>query len=156
MLFNSSCQIGGNVATNAGGLRLLRYGSLHGSVLGVEAVSVSQSSIVNLLLVFNSNHIGCDQSTILSCNDGNFIELILFLKLLQFSVNVSFQSDLMLLPGCYPFKVLELWEMGCGVALALNCPDNKIFKSVTKTGKTFPAPVPATSRCTPVYLKEAR
>ena len=34
-----SCQIGGNVSTNAGGIRLLRYGSLHGSVLGVEAVS---------------------------------------------------------------------------------------------------------------------
>ena len=31
-----SCAIGGNVATNAGGLRLLRYGSLHGSVLGIE------------------------------------------------------------------------------------------------------------------------
>lgn len=29
-----SCQIGGNVSTNAGGLRLVRYGSLHGSVLG--------------------------------------------------------------------------------------------------------------------------
>lgn len=34
-----SCQIGGNVSTNAGGLRLVRYGNLHGSVLGVEAVS---------------------------------------------------------------------------------------------------------------------
>ncbi|WVQ78193.1 hypothetical protein IAT38_000276 [Cryptococcus sp. DSM 104549] len=33
-----SCQIGGNVATNAGGLRLLRYGSLRGSVLGLEVV----------------------------------------------------------------------------------------------------------------------
>ncbi|KAI3403990.2 AIP2 [Candida oxycetoniae] len=33
-----SCQIGGNVACNAGGLRLLKYGSLHGSVLGLEAV----------------------------------------------------------------------------------------------------------------------
>ena len=34
-----SCQIGGNVSTNAGGVRLLRYGSLHGNVLGIEAVS---------------------------------------------------------------------------------------------------------------------
>lgn len=34
-----SCQIGGNVSTNAGGLRLLRYGNLHGNVLGVEAVT---------------------------------------------------------------------------------------------------------------------
>ncbi|KAF0303919.1 D-aspartate oxidase [Amphibalanus amphitrite] len=32
-----SCHIGGNVATNAGGLRLFRYGSLHGTVLGLEA-----------------------------------------------------------------------------------------------------------------------
>lgn len=35
-----SCQIGGNVSTNAGGLRLIRYGSLHGSVLG-EFFSIS-------------------------------------------------------------------------------------------------------------------
>lgn len=34
-----SCLIGGNVSTNAGGLRLLRYGNLHGNVLGLEAVS---------------------------------------------------------------------------------------------------------------------
>ena len=33
-----SCQIGGNVSTNAGGLRLFRYGSLHSTVLGLEAV----------------------------------------------------------------------------------------------------------------------
>lgn len=33
-----SCHVGGVCATNAGGLRLLRYGSLHGSVLGLEAV----------------------------------------------------------------------------------------------------------------------
>lgn len=31
-----SCQIGGNVSTNAGGLRLIRYGSLHGNVLGED------------------------------------------------------------------------------------------------------------------------
>ncbi|GLH15671.1 Alkyldihydroxyacetonephosphate synthase [Gryllus bimaculatus] len=36
-----SCHIGGNVSTNAGGIRLLRYGSLHGSVLGVEAVKAN-------------------------------------------------------------------------------------------------------------------
>lgn len=36
-----SCHIGGNVSTNAGGLRLLRYGSLRGTVLGLEVVSAS-------------------------------------------------------------------------------------------------------------------
>ncbi|XP_005411169.1 PREDICTED: D-2-hydroxyglutarate dehydrogenase, mitochondrial isoform X2 [Chinchilla lanigera] len=34
-----SCHIGGNVATNAGGMRFLRYGSLRGTVLGLEVVS---------------------------------------------------------------------------------------------------------------------
>ncbi|KZT53628.1 hypothetical protein CALCODRAFT_439817 [Calocera cornea HHB12733] len=33
-----SCQIGGNVSTNAGGLRMVRYGSLHANVLGLEVV----------------------------------------------------------------------------------------------------------------------
>lgn len=32
------CTIGGNVSTSAGGLRFLRYGSLHGNVLGLEVV----------------------------------------------------------------------------------------------------------------------
>ena len=35
-----SCHIGGNVSTNAGGIRLLRYGSLQGNILGLEAVSI--------------------------------------------------------------------------------------------------------------------
>ena len=37
-----SCQIGGNIATNAGGLRFLRYGSLRGSVLGLEVLPPHQ------------------------------------------------------------------------------------------------------------------
>ncbi|XP_008553768.1 D-2-hydroxyglutarate dehydrogenase, mitochondrial [Microplitis demolitor] len=36
-----SCLIGGNISTNAGGQRLLRYGNLHGSVLGLEAVTAN-------------------------------------------------------------------------------------------------------------------
>lgn len=41
-----SCLIGGNISTNAGGLRLLRYGNLHGSVLGLEAVSYKRKKIL--------------------------------------------------------------------------------------------------------------
>jgi len=33
-----SCMIGGNVATNAGGLRVLKYGSIHNCLLGLEVV----------------------------------------------------------------------------------------------------------------------
>ncbi|GAM82279.1 hypothetical protein ANO11243_002580 [Dothideomycetidae sp. 11243] len=54
-----SCHVGGNVATNAGGLRLLRYGSLHGSVLGVEAV-LPDGSIVDDLSKLRKNNTGYD------------------------------------------------------------------------------------------------
>ncbi|PVU95556.1 hypothetical protein BB561_001749 [Smittium simulii] len=33
-----SCHIGGNISTNAGGIRYIKYGSLHGSVLGLEVL----------------------------------------------------------------------------------------------------------------------
>lgn len=41
-----SCQIGGNISTNAGGLRFVRYGSLHGNVLGLKVVSFVFSYIL--------------------------------------------------------------------------------------------------------------
>jgi FAD/FMN-containing dehydrogenase len=54
-----SCHIGGNVATNAGGLRLLRYGSLHGNVLGIEAV-LPDGRIVDDLSRLRKNNTGYD------------------------------------------------------------------------------------------------
>lgn len=49
-----TCQIGGNVSTNAGGLRLLRYGSLHGSVLGLEVRCLNVESDLYIMVV-----VGC-------------------------------------------------------------------------------------------------
>ncbi|KPM41530.1 putative D-lactate dehydrogenase, mitochondrial [Neonectria ditissima] len=54
-----SCHVGGNVSTNAGGLRLLRYGSLHGSVLGVEAV-LPDGTVMNDLCTLRKNNTGYD------------------------------------------------------------------------------------------------
>ncbi|GLV38637.1 D-2-hydroxyglutaric acid dehydrogenase [Carabus blaptoides fortunei] len=52
-----SCHIGGNVSTNAGGLRLLRYGNLHGNVLGVEAVKAN-GDIVDCLNSLKKDNTG--------------------------------------------------------------------------------------------------
>lgn len=54
-----SCHIGGNVATNAGGLRLLRYGSLHGNVLGIEAV-LPDGTVMDDLSKLRKNNTGYD------------------------------------------------------------------------------------------------
>ncbi|XP_054730773.1 D-2-hydroxyglutarate dehydrogenase, mitochondrial [Anastrepha obliqua] len=53
----SSCHIGGNVSTNAGGLRVLRYGNLHGSVLGVEAV-LANGDVLDLMSDFKKDNTG--------------------------------------------------------------------------------------------------
>ncbi|ORY63507.1 FAD linked oxidase [Pseudomassariella vexata] len=64
-----SCHIGGNVATNAGGLRLLRYGSLHGSVLGIEAV-LPDGTIVDDLSKLRKNNTGYDLKQLFIGGEG--------------------------------------------------------------------------------------
>jgi len=55
--FFYSCHIGGNISTNAGGIRLLRFGSLHGSVLGLEVV-LPDGTIVNSLSTLRKDNTG--------------------------------------------------------------------------------------------------
>ncbi|CAH2076470.1 unnamed protein product [Thlaspi arvense] len=56
-----SCHIGGNVSTNAGGLRLIRYGSLHGTVLGVEAVTAN-GNVLDMLGTLRKDNTGSEGS----------------------------------------------------------------------------------------------
>lgn len=52
-----TCTIGGNAATNAGGLRYLRYGSLRGNILGVEAV-LADGQVVDSLSALRKDNTG--------------------------------------------------------------------------------------------------
>ncbi|KAK3679668.1 D-lactate ferricytochrome c oxidoreductase [Recurvomyces mirabilis] len=54
-----TCQIGANVATNAGGLRLLRYGSMHGNILGLEVV-LPDGTVMDDLGTLRKNNTGYD------------------------------------------------------------------------------------------------
>ena len=64
-----SCQIGGNLATNAGGLRYLRYGSLHGTVLGLEAV-LADGTILDSLTALRKDNTGYDVKQLLIGSEG--------------------------------------------------------------------------------------
>ncbi|TPX67412.1 hypothetical protein SpCBS45565_g03790 [Spizellomyces sp. 'palustris'] len=64
-----SCQIGGNVATNAGGLRLLRYGSLHGTVLSMEVV-LPDGRIVELGQPLRKDNTGYDLKQLFIGSEG--------------------------------------------------------------------------------------
>ena len=65
-----SCQIGGNVATNAGGLRFLRYGSLHGNVLGLEVV-LSDGRILPGLNTLRKDNTGLDLKQLFIGSEGS-------------------------------------------------------------------------------------
>ncbi|KAG8383377.1 hypothetical protein BUALT_Bualt04G0006200 [Buddleja alternifolia] len=65
-----SCQIGGNVSTNAGGLRLIRYGSLHGSVLGLEAV-LANGTVLDMLGTLRKDNTGYDLKHLFIGSEGS-------------------------------------------------------------------------------------
>lgn len=96
-----SCQIGGNVATNAGGLRLLRYGSLHGTVLGVEVV-LADGRVLDCLSTLRKDNTGYDLKQLFIGSEGT-LGVITAVSILcprkPKSVNVVFL-------GCETFKQL--------------------------------------------------
>eukprot|EP01084_Bolivina_argentea_P004248 8080_1 len=64
-----TCQIGGNISTNAGGLRLVRYGSLHGSVLGLEVVT-ADGTVLDLLSECRKDNTGYDLKQLFIGSEG--------------------------------------------------------------------------------------
>jgi len=64
-----SCMLGGNVSTNAGGLRLLRYGSLHGSVLGLEVVT-ARGETLDMLSTLRKDNVGFDLKQLFIGSEG--------------------------------------------------------------------------------------
>ncbi|XP_078429790.1 FAD-linked oxidases family protein isoform X2 [Wolffia australiana] len=64
-----SCQIGGNVSTNAGGLRFLRYGSLHGNILGLEVV-LANGSVIDMLSTLRKDNTGYDLKQLFIGSEG--------------------------------------------------------------------------------------
>ncbi|KAL8240529.1 hypothetical protein R6Q59_013884 [Mikania micrantha] len=65
-----SCQIGGNISTNAGGLRLVRYGSLHGTVLGLEVV-LANGSVIDMLGTLRKDNTGYDLKHLFIGSEGS-------------------------------------------------------------------------------------
>lgn len=64
-----SCHIGGNLATNAAGLRYIRYGSLHGNVLGLEAV-LADGEVVSDLKALRKDNTGYDLKQLFIGSEG--------------------------------------------------------------------------------------
>ncbi len=64
-----SCQIGGNIATNAGGLNVIKYGSIRSNILGIEAV-LPNGEFHNDLKTIKKNNTGFDLKQLLIGSEG--------------------------------------------------------------------------------------
>ncbi|WP_457943120.1 FAD-binding oxidoreductase [Vreelandella alkaliphila] len=64
-----SCTIGGNIATNAGGIRVIRYGMMRQQVLGLEAV-LSDGTVVSSLNKMLKNNAGYDLKQLFIGSEG--------------------------------------------------------------------------------------
>jgi len=66
-----SCQIGGNIATNAGGLNVLRYGTMRDLVLGLEVV-LPNGDLLNHLMPLHKNTTGYETRHLFIGSEGMF------------------------------------------------------------------------------------
>jgi len=64
-----SCTIGGNLATNAGGNRVIRYGTMRDQLLGIEAV-LADGSVISGLHKMVKNNTGYDLKHLLAGSEG--------------------------------------------------------------------------------------
>jgi FAD/FMN-containing dehydrogenase len=64
-----SCTIGGMVATNAGGERVLRYGTMRAQIVGIEAV-LADGSVVSRLAGLPKDNTGYDVVSLLAGSEG--------------------------------------------------------------------------------------
>lgn len=64
-----SCTIGGNLSTNAGGNRVIRYGMARSLVLGVEAV-LADGTVINGLKKLRKNNTGYDLNQLFIGSEG--------------------------------------------------------------------------------------
>ncbi|MGH8258828.1 MAG: FAD-binding oxidoreductase [Steroidobacteraceae bacterium] len=64
-----SCTIGGNISTNAGGVRVLRFGMMRSLVLGVEAV-LADGTVLNSLNRMLKNNAGYDLKQLFIGTEG--------------------------------------------------------------------------------------
>ena len=66
---SGSCQIGGNIGTNAGGINALKYGSIRENIQGLEIV-LADGSLINTISTNKKNNTGYDIKNIFCGSEG--------------------------------------------------------------------------------------
>ena len=84
-----SCQLGGNAATNAGGMRVIRYGMMREQILGLEAV-LADGRVISALNPVIKNNTGYDLKQLFIGSEGTLgVITRLALRLRERSTSVN-------------------------------------------------------------------
>jgi FAD/FMN-containing dehydrogenase len=99
-----NCMIGGNVSTNAGGTRVIRYGMMRDSVLGLEAV-LADGTVVSSMNKFLKNNTGFDLKQLFIGTEG----VLGLITRIVLRLRIKPQSHNVALVACNEFaQVVEL------------------------------------------------
>lgn len=64
-----SCQVGGNIATNAGGIKFLKYNSLHANTIGLKVV-LADGTILDDMKALRKDNTGYDLKQVFIGSEG--------------------------------------------------------------------------------------
>lgn len=145
-----SCQIGGNVSTNAGGLRYLRYGSMHGNVLGLEVV-LPDGTVMDLMSTLRKDNTGYDMKQLFIGAEGT-LGIITKVALLCPVKPSSVQVTYLAVPSFqHAQKVFQKAKQHLGEILsAFEFLDHHSLIITLKNLSNIKNPLPDTQ--TPIYL----
>ena len=74
-----SCQIGGNLATNAGGIKFIKQGSMHANTIGIKAV-MADGTIIDQMNPFQPTPGGYDLKQLFIGSEGTLVSYNLCLN----------------------------------------------------------------------------
>src|SRR5262245_48768935 len=112
-----SCTVGGNISTNAGGLRVLRYGMMRNLVLGIEAV-LADGTVLTSLNRMLKNNAGYDLKQLFIGSEGT-LGIVTRAELRLVSRTRSQETLLAALPGFDSMvELLGRLDSGLGGQLA--------------------------------------
>jgi len=103
-----SCQIGGNISTNAGGVNVLKYGMVREQIMGLEVV-LPDGTIFSDLKGLRKDNTGYDLKQLFIGAEGT-LGFITAVCLKLFSQPMSYSSALVAVEN--PFMALELLKKG--------------------------------------------
>ena len=71
-----SCQIGGNLATNAGGIHFIRYNSLHANCVGLQVV-LANGKVLDNITNLRKDNTGYDIKHLFIGAEGTLVRILL-------------------------------------------------------------------------------